>query len=74
MVLLVRCTVLKGMGLHRVDIHGHRKHLTCCLCGISGNYPVCFEGYACCEACEESGRMQHGVEIVCGTVGWKKCG
>ena len=52
------------------DIHGDRKHLTCCLRGISGDYSVCFEGYACRKACEESGRMQHGVRSVCGMNGW----
>ena len=52
--------VLLGLGsgrcklrIWRVDIHGDCKNLTCCFRGVSGDYPVCFEGYACCEACKE---------------------
>ena len=43
------------MLVYKVDIHRDRENLTCRLCGISGDYPVCFEGYAYCEACEEGG-------------------
>jgi hypothetical protein len=63
MVLLVWC--FEGFGVmpaSQGNVHGDRKHLTCRLCGISGDYSVCFEGYTCCEACEESGRVQHGAK------------
>lgn len=64
MVLLGLCYGKYELRVCRVDVHGDREDLTCCFCGVGGDYPVCFEGYACCEACEEGGRMEHGVEGV----------
>lgn len=55
MVLLGLCSARHKMRVYKVDIHGDRKNLACRLRSISGDYPVCFEGYAYCEACEEGG-------------------